>query len=122
MTEEEKNNSETEAQVAEETLTEEERKERTKQKNVEKIGELIKELNRIKQKGGPDIRICPRCFSLKVKEIDIIKKMGIGSSYPVCVCQDCGWRSNKWIYLDRTMTEEEREKFFNDSIIEKMES
>jgi hypothetical protein len=43
--------------------------------------------------------------------------MGIIQSYPVCFCEDCGWRSNKWIYLDRTLSKEEREKFL-DHLIE----
>ena len=108
------------AEVVEEE--EEEEIEDLKEKNIIKIRLLIDELNRLKQRGGPDIRICPKCFSLRIKEEDFLKKMGIGGSYPVCICQDCGWRSNKWIYLDRTLTKEEREKFLHEIAEEKVES
>ena len=103
-----------------ETITIVEEKEETEEEqkiaNIMKIHELIEELDKMKQKGGPDIRVCPKCFSLRIKEVDIMGDMGIFTSYPVCICQDCGWRSNKWIYLDRTMSEEERNSFFDDVI------
>lgn len=112
MTEEETSEKTETKTIAEQEVEEEvEVEEVQKAKNIEKIDQLVKELNKINHKGGPDIRICPKCFSLRVKEIDTFKKMGIIQSYPVCYCEDCGWRSNKWIYLDRTLTKEERDKF-----------
>ncbi len=103
----------------EEIKTEEEE---AKSENIVKIGALAEELDKLKQKGGPDIRICPKCFSLRIKEIDFIKEMGIFNSYPVCVCQDCGWKSKVWLYLDRTMSNEERDSFFENLTEEKVES
>ncbi|NHJ85889.1 MAG: hypothetical protein FK734_10535 [Asgard group archaeon] len=105
-----------------EVIEEEDELEETKAKNVVKIQQLIKELDKLKQKGGPDIRICPRCFSLRVKVEDVLAKMGIRANYPVCICMDCGWRSRKWIYLDRTMSEKEREKFVSNLNKEENES
>jgi len=110
--EEEKKETKHSVKVVEEEIEEEEDTlENQKEQNIIKINMLVKELNRLKQKRGPDIRICPKCFSLRIKEEDLLKKMGIGNSYPTCICLDCGWRSNKWIYLDRTMSKEERETF-----------
>jgi len=92
------------------------------EKNIEKIKLIIKELDKIGQKKGPDIRICPKCFSLRIKRMDVLGEMGIQSTYPVYVCQDCGWRSKTWLYLDRTINEEERESFLSHLIDEKTES
>jgi hypothetical protein len=91
------------------------------EENIEKIEALIDELNKIEEKGNPNIRICPRCFSTRVKIEDVLTSMGISSGYPICRCLDCGWRSKKWIYLDRTMSKEERENFFQEIIEEKSE-
>ena len=115
MSEEKEKQKETTAEVVIEE-EEEETEEDVRIENIQKIEELVKELDKVKQNGGPDIRICPKCFSLRIKEIDIIGKMGIFNSYPTCVCQDCGWRSNKWLYLDRVMSTEERNAFFKDVI------
>lgn len=101
---------------------EEKAEEKVKTENIVKISALVEELDKLKQKGGPDIRICPKCFSLRIKEIDVMEKMGIFNSYPVCVCQDCGWRSKVWLYLDRTMSDEERNLFIFDLTEEKVES
>jgi hypothetical protein len=111
-----------EAQVAEvEEETEEVVIPKTpKEKNIEKIELLIKELDKIGQKGGPDIRICPKCFSLRIKQFDTLGKMGVQTAYPVYICQDCGWKSKTWLYLDRTMTTEEREAFLGNMINEKV--
>jgi hypothetical protein len=110
---------ENETQEAEAIEVEEEEEIKTqKEKNVEKIELLIEELDKIGQKGGPDIRICPKCFSLRVKILDILGQMAIQRGYPVYVCQDCGWRSKIWLYLDRTMNKEEREHFLNHMIDE----
>jgi RNase P subunit RPR2 len=87
--------------------------------NIEKIKKLNEELDRINHKGGPDIRICPKCFSLKIRPLDTLKNMGIENSYPVYVCLDCGWRTKTWIYLDRQMSEEERENFYKRLLDEK---
>ena len=105
----------------EEVVEEEVELEKEKEENIVKIELLIEELNKANQKGGPDIRICPRCYSLRVKIEDILTGMGINSGYPVCRCLDCGWRSKKWIYLDRTLTNEEREKFVKNLIEERKE-
>ncbi|MHA1154790.1 MAG: hypothetical protein ACTSQK_01670 [Candidatus Heimdallarchaeota archaeon] len=121
MSEEEKEKygeSSTEVVEEEEVKTEEE----TKTENIVKICSLAEELDKLKQKGGPDIKICPKCFSLRIKEIDVMEKMGIFNSYPICVCQDCGWKSKVWLYLDRTMSEEERESFIDNLTEEKVES
>ena len=92
------------------------------EKNVEKIELLIEELDKIGQKKGPDIRICPKCFSLRIILMDTLGQMGIQSAYPVYICQDCGWRSKTWLYLDRTMNEEEREYFLSHLIDEDTKS
>lgn len=105
----------------EEVVEEEAELEKEIEENIVKIGLLIEELNKINQKGGPDIRICPRCYSLRVKVEDILTGMGINSGYPVCICLDCGWRSKKWIYLDRTLTNEERETFIENLVEERKE-
>ena len=101
---------------------EEKTEEKIKIENVVKIAALAEELDKLRQMGGPDIRICPKCFSLRIKEIDVMGKMGIFNSYPVYVCQDCGWRSKVWLDLDRTMSEEERNSFFDELTEEKVES
>jgi hypothetical protein len=119
---EKKKNEEKTKLVQEEDVVEEEAElEKEITENIEKIELLIQELDKLNQKGGPDIRICPRCYSLRIKVEDILTGMGINSGYPVCRCLDCGWRSKKWIYLDRTLTEEEREKFVKKLIEEKKE-
>jgi len=105
----------------EEVIEEETELEKEIAKNIEKIELLIQELNKLNQKGGPDIRICPRCYSLRVKVEDILTGMGIDSAYPVCRCLDCGWRSKKWIYLDRVLSDEERENFIDKLVEEKKE-
>ena len=124
MSEEKKDKNETTTEVIEEEIIEEEVDEKTQTQieNIIKIDELVRELDRINHKGGPDIRICPKCFSLRIKVIDLLKDMGISTGYPTCVCQDCGWRSNKWIYLDRTMSKEERENFILDAAKEEASS
>ncbi|MHA1211660.1 MAG: hypothetical protein ACTSSH_04280 [Candidatus Heimdallarchaeota archaeon] len=111
---EEKKKTKTKTEVIEEEIVEEETSEleKIKEKNVVKIKMLIEELDKIERKRDPNIRICPRCLSLRVKMEDVIARMGINASYPVYVCSDCGWRSKNWIYLDRTMSEDERESFF----------
>lgn len=100
-----------------ETITEE--KEDQIEENIVKIDLLIKELDKIEHTGDPNIRICPRCFSVRIKVEDILTGMGINSGYPLCRCLDCGWRSKKWIYLDRTLTKEERENFYKEIVKEK---
>ncbi len=122
MSEEEKekySESSTEVVEEEEVISEDEE---AKTENIVKICSLVEELDKLKQKGGPDIRICPKCFSLRIKEIDVMEKMGILNSYPVCVCQDCGWRSKVWLFLDRTMSNEERNSFIDNLTEEKVES
>ncbi|MEA2069876.1 MAG: hypothetical protein U9O98_01150 [Asgard group archaeon] len=101
------------------SLKEKEKLEELQEQNIEKIHRLIQELNRVKHNGPPDIRICPKCFSLRVKRKDILADMGIDNSFPVYYCMDCGWRSKKWIYLDRHMTAKERNKFVEKLIEEK---
>ncbi len=107
-----------------ETITEEEEIEEEIEEQIEenivKIELLIKELDKIEHTGDPNIRICPRCFSLRIKEEDVLSSMGINRGYPVCRCLDCGWRSKKWIYLDRTLTKEERDNFYKEILKEKM--
>ncbi len=103
---------EKEGQVVSE-LTEEEE---TKQQNLQKLKELNKKLDEMRIKKDPNIRICPKCFSTRVKVEDIFSNMGITQGYPVCRCLDCGWRSRTWIYLDRTMSKEERERFIQEEI------
>ncbi|MHA1126382.1 MAG: hypothetical protein ACTSO7_12815 [Candidatus Heimdallarchaeota archaeon] len=109
-----------EAQAVE--VVEEEEIKTQKEKNAEKIQALIKELDKIGQKKGPDIRICPKCFSLRIKKMDTLGSMGIQTAYPVYICQDCGWRSKTWLYLDRTMKEEERNHFLSRLIEEDTKS
>jgi len=93
----------------------EELKEKTleelKEENIIKIEKLIEELNKLEKIKDPNIRICPRCFSVRIKADDILNYMGIEGSYPACRCLDCGWRSKKWIYLDRTLAEGDIDKF-----------
>ncbi|NHJ46525.1 MAG: hypothetical protein FK733_01940 [Asgard group archaeon] len=104
-----------------ETILEEEVEEDTVlEENIEKIEALIEELNKFEDIKDPNIRICPRCFSVRVKMEDMVANLGIGGSYPTCRCLDCGWTSKKWIYLDRTLTKEEREEFFREIINEKV--
>ncbi|MHA1243131.1 MAG: hypothetical protein ACTSP7_01040 [Candidatus Heimdallarchaeota archaeon] len=118
MTSEDNDTQEAQAVVVEE----EEEIKTQKEKNVEKVELLIKELDKIGQKKGPDIRICPKCFSLRIKILDTLGLMGIQTGYPVYICQDCGWRSKVWLYLDRTMNEEEREHFLSHLIEEDAKS
>ncbi|MGC9781635.1 MAG: hypothetical protein HZR80_20515 [Candidatus Heimdallarchaeota archaeon] len=121
MTEEEsKDKSESKAEVVEEI--EEEEADKTIEQNIVKIDLLIDELNKANQKGGPDIRICPRCFSLRIIVEDFLSSMGISNSYPVCRCLDCGWRSKNWIYLDRKLSKVERDRFIQEIVEEKIES
>ena len=117
----EKNNEETET-VAEVVEAEEETIEKLKLENVEKIKLFIEELNKLKHKGGPDFRVCPRCFSLRVKKHDVLGEMAVQSSYPVYICLDCGWRSKKWLYLDRSMTKDDRDKFVKKLVKEKSQN
>jgi len=61
----EKENGEGKSKLIEETeevVEEEAELEKEIEENIVKIGLLVEELNKINQKGGPDIRICPRCF------------------------------------------------------------
>ncbi|NHK30389.1 MAG: hypothetical protein FK730_03495 [Asgard group archaeon] len=99
-----------------ETITEQEE---IVEENIAKIESLIEELDKIEHSGDPNIRICPRCFSVRVKVVDILTSMGINSGYPVCRCLDCGWQSKKWIYLDLTLGKEERETFYKEILEEK---
>ena len=117
MTEEEGQQQET--KVLEE-IEEEDELEKVKAKNVLKIKALMKELDKIERGRDPNIRICPRCFSTRVRIDDTLGHMGITTGYPVCRCLDCGWKSNKWIYLDRTMSEEDRERFLNNLVEEEI--
>ena len=70
-----------------ETITEQEE---VIEENIAKIESLIEELDKIEHSGDPNIRICPRCFSVRVKMVDILSNMGINSGYPVCRCLYCG--------------------------------
>ncbi len=113
--------SETKTEVIEEEEEQEELSalEKLRLKNLAKLDLLIKELDKIDKKKDPNIRICPRCFSVRVRMEDIIAKMGMGVGYPTCYCMDCGWRSKTWIYLDRTLSQEEREGFIKEILKEK---
>jgi hypothetical protein len=120
----EKENSKGKSKLVEETeeiIEEEDELEKEIEENIVKIKLLVEELNKINHKGDPNIRICPRCFSLRIKVEDVLTGMGINSGYPICICLDCGWRSKKWIYLDRTLSDEDREKFVENLIEEKKE-
>ncbi|MBD3190850.1 MAG: hypothetical protein GF308_09415 [Candidatus Heimdallarchaeota archaeon] len=112
---------EKEADTIQKEELEEETIEKTREENIKKIEQLLEELDKINQKGGPDIRICPKCFSTRVKKKDVLQRMGIITSYPVCICLDCGWRSKNWIYLDRTLSKKERENFLQEIIEEQTE-
>ncbi|HUT80618.1 MAG TPA: hypothetical protein VMZ29_05375 [Candidatus Bathyarchaeia archaeon] len=116
---EEKNETKAEVIEKEEETEEISETEKIKLKNIAKIEILIKELDKIDRKKDPNIRICPRCFSLRIKMEDVIAKMGMGTGYPTCYCMDCGWRSKVWLYLDRTLSEEEREGFLKEIVKEK---
>lgn len=118
MSSEEQSTNEKEAETIQKEEMEEKEVEQTREENIQKIEQLLKELDKINQKGGPDIRICPKCFSTRVKKKDVLQRMGIITSYPVCICLDCGWRSKSWIYLDRTLSKKEREQFFQELIEE----
>jgi molecular chaperone DnaK (HSP70) len=118
MTEEEKND--TKVKVIEKTEEEEEIEEEI-QENIKKILELLKELDKFGKDKKPDIRICPKCFSVRIKRKDVLSSMGITTSYPVYFCMDCGWTSNKWLYLDHSLTREEQEEMLLDLVEEIME-
>ena len=62
MTSEENETQEAQAVEVEEETEEVVIPKTPKEKNIEKIELLIKELDKINHKGGPDIRICPKCF------------------------------------------------------------
>jgi len=95
--------------------------EEAKVKNIQKLKELMEKLDEMEVRKDPNIRICPRCFSTRVKVEDMLSRMGIIRGYPVCRCLDCGWRSRTWIYLDRTLSKEERERFIREEIEMKSE-